>query len=125
MTAGASTVPARRFSNAVERRVDVSVLVPAKDEAENLPLFMEQMDSTVIAARASASAAVGSRDRSAIAAAAQTCTSPTGTRTPAMLGSKRTNASPTASASNASTASACPDQPRRLHLAHPGGGIGS
>jgi glycosyltransferase involved in cell wall biosynthesis len=41
MTAGSSTMPARRFSNAVERRVDVSVLVPAKDEAENLPLFME------------------------------------------------------------------------------------
>jgi glycosyltransferase involved in cell wall biosynthesis len=41
MTAGASTVSARRFSSAVERRVDVSVLVPAKDEAENLPLFME------------------------------------------------------------------------------------
>ena len=37
-------VPARSttpFSNAVERRVDVSVLVPAKDEAENLPLFMQ------------------------------------------------------------------------------------
>jgi glycosyltransferase involved in cell wall biosynthesis len=33
-----STTP---FSNAVERRVDVSVLVPAKDEAENLPLFMK------------------------------------------------------------------------------------
>jgi len=29
------------FSNAVDRRVDVSVLVPAKDEAENLPLFMQ------------------------------------------------------------------------------------
>jgi glycosyltransferase involved in cell wall biosynthesis len=42
MTAGASTVTTRRFSSAVERRVDVSVLVPAKDEAENLPLFMEQ-----------------------------------------------------------------------------------
>ena len=41
MTAGASTLPARRFSGAVERRVDVSVLVPAKDEAENLPLFMQ------------------------------------------------------------------------------------
>ena len=41
MTAGTSPVPARRFSNAVERRVDVSVLVPAKDEAENLPLFMQ------------------------------------------------------------------------------------
>ena len=41
MTAGTSAVPARKFSNAVERRVDVSVLVPAKDEAENLPLFME------------------------------------------------------------------------------------
>ena len=25
-----------------DERVDVSVLVPAKDEAENLPLFMEQ-----------------------------------------------------------------------------------
>jgi glycosyltransferase involved in cell wall biosynthesis len=41
MTVGASTVPARQFSSAVARRVDVSVLVPAKDEAENLPLFME------------------------------------------------------------------------------------
>ena len=41
MTAGASPVPARQFSNALERRVDVSVLVPAKDEAENLPLFMQ------------------------------------------------------------------------------------
>jgi glycosyltransferase involved in cell wall biosynthesis len=30
-----------QFSSAVERRVDVSVLVPAKDEAENLPLFMK------------------------------------------------------------------------------------
>jgi glycosyltransferase involved in cell wall biosynthesis len=29
------------LSAAVERRVDVSVLVPAKDEAENLPLFMQ------------------------------------------------------------------------------------
>jgi glycosyltransferase involved in cell wall biosynthesis len=28
------------FTNAVDRRVDVSVLVPAKDESENLPLFM-------------------------------------------------------------------------------------
>ena len=42
MTAGASTVPARQFSSAVARRVDVSVLVPAKDEPENLQLFMEQ-----------------------------------------------------------------------------------
>ena len=41
MTTGTSPVPARRFSKAVESRVDVSVLVPAKDEAENLPLFME------------------------------------------------------------------------------------
>ena len=41
MTTGASTVPAKPFSGAVERRVDVSVLVPAKDEAENLPLFMQ------------------------------------------------------------------------------------
>ena len=30
-----------RHSSDVARRVDVSVLVPAKDEAENLPLFME------------------------------------------------------------------------------------
>jgi glycosyltransferase involved in cell wall biosynthesis len=30
-----------QFSSAVERRVDVSVLVPANDEAENLPLFMK------------------------------------------------------------------------------------
>ena len=36
-----SRVPATPYSSAVERRVDVSVLVPAKDEAENLPLFME------------------------------------------------------------------------------------
>jgi glycosyltransferase involved in cell wall biosynthesis len=41
MTTDASTVSTRPFSNAVDRRVDVSVLVPAKDEAENLPLFME------------------------------------------------------------------------------------
>ena len=49
MTAGASTVPARRFSSAVERRVDVSVLVPAKDEAENLPLFMQLAAETFAA----------------------------------------------------------------------------
>ena len=49
MTAGASTVPARRFSGAVERRVDVSVLVPAKDEAENLPLFMQLAAETFAA----------------------------------------------------------------------------
>jgi hypothetical protein len=54
MTAGSSTVPTRRFSNAVERRVDVSVLVPAKDEAENLPLFMEQAAAAFAAMRASA-----------------------------------------------------------------------
>jgi glycosyltransferase involved in cell wall biosynthesis len=41
MTTDASRLPATPFTNAVERRVDVSVLVPAKDEAENLPLFME------------------------------------------------------------------------------------
>ena len=41
MTTDASTVPAAPFTGAVERGVDVSVLVPAKDEAENLPLFME------------------------------------------------------------------------------------
>ena len=49
MTAGASTVPASRFSSAVERRVDVSVLVPAKDEAENLPLFMQLAAETFAA----------------------------------------------------------------------------
>ena len=54
MTAGSSTVPARRFSKAVERRVDVSVLVPAKDEAENLPLFME-LAAAAFAADASVS----------------------------------------------------------------------
>ena len=42
MTTDASRLPATPFTNAVDRRVDVSVLVPAKDEAENLPLFMEQ-----------------------------------------------------------------------------------
>jgi len=36
-----------------ERQVDVSVLVPAKDEAENLPLFMEQAAATFSAAPAS------------------------------------------------------------------------
>ena len=30
----------------ISERVDVSVLVPAKDEAENLPLFMELADTT-------------------------------------------------------------------------------
>ena len=40
MMTDASRVPIA-LSGAVERRVDVSVLVPAKDEAENLPLFME------------------------------------------------------------------------------------
>jgi len=51
MTAGAtgSYTPVPRAAAAapaaappLERRIDVSVLVPAKDEAENLPLFMEQ-----------------------------------------------------------------------------------
>src|SRR3954469_23528668 len=41
MMTDTSRVPATPYSSAVERRVDVSVLVPAKDEAENLPLFME------------------------------------------------------------------------------------
>jgi glycosyltransferase involved in cell wall biosynthesis len=41
MTTDASTMSTRQFSQPVDRRVDVSVLVPAKDEAENLPLFME------------------------------------------------------------------------------------
>jgi len=36
-----------------ERPVDVSVLVPAKDEAENLPLFMEQAAAAFAAAPAS------------------------------------------------------------------------
>jgi glycosyltransferase involved in cell wall biosynthesis len=36
------TPPAPRTPIAATREVDVSVLVPAKDEAENLPLFMEQ-----------------------------------------------------------------------------------
>jgi len=40
MMTDTSRMPAR-LSGAVERRVDVSVLVPAKDEAENLPLFMK------------------------------------------------------------------------------------
>ena len=40
MMTDASRVPIA-LSGGVERRVDVSVLVPAKDEAENLPLFME------------------------------------------------------------------------------------
>src|SRR5215217_7975823 len=41
MMTDTSRVPATPYSSAVERRVDVSVLVPAKDEAENLPLFMQ------------------------------------------------------------------------------------
>jgi glycosyltransferase involved in cell wall biosynthesis len=41
MTTDTSTMSTRQFSQPVDRRVDVSVLVPAKDEAENLPLFME------------------------------------------------------------------------------------
>ncbi|HEX6809840.1 MAG TPA: glycosyltransferase family 2 protein [Gemmatimonadaceae bacterium] len=36
-----------------ERQVDVSVLVPAKDEAENLPLFMEQAEAAFASAPAS------------------------------------------------------------------------
>ena len=38
---GTLTAFTPRHSSDVARRVDVSVLVPAKDEAENLPLFME------------------------------------------------------------------------------------
>jgi glycosyltransferase involved in cell wall biosynthesis len=41
MTTDVSPTSTRQFSQAMDRRVDVSVLVPAKDEAENLPLFME------------------------------------------------------------------------------------
>jgi glycosyltransferase involved in cell wall biosynthesis len=47
MTAGAVTVPAstRARRRLPREKVDVSVTVPAKDEAENLPLFMEQADA--------------------------------------------------------------------------------
>jgi glycosyltransferase involved in cell wall biosynthesis len=38
----AQSPPIRSGGRAVSVRVDVSVLVPAKDEAENLPLFVEQ-----------------------------------------------------------------------------------
>ena len=52
MTAGA--VPASSRARARRRplreKVDVSVLVPAKDEAENLPLFMEQAEAAFRAA---------------------------------------------------------------------------
>jgi glycosyltransferase involved in cell wall biosynthesis len=41
MTTDASWMPGTPYANTVQRRVDVSVLVPAKDEAENLPLFMQ------------------------------------------------------------------------------------
>lgn len=46
MTAGAVSVSAmaRARRRQARERVDVSVLVPAKDEAENLPLFMEQAE---------------------------------------------------------------------------------
>jgi len=42
MMTDAPALSSRNFATDVARRVDVSVLVPAKDEAENLPLFMEQ-----------------------------------------------------------------------------------
>ena len=42
MSAAVNTHPVPRTT----QPVDVSVLVPAKDEAENLPLFMEQADAT-------------------------------------------------------------------------------
>src|SRR5213082_3430419 len=47
MTSVSQTDAAQRFKSgqplqSVTSRPDVSVLVPAKDEAENLPLFMEQ-----------------------------------------------------------------------------------
>jgi hypothetical protein len=48
MTAGAPPVAADAFVSrrATDTRADVSVLVPAKDEAENLPLFMELAAAT-------------------------------------------------------------------------------
>jgi glycosyltransferase involved in cell wall biosynthesis len=49
MTSTSMTTTARAMSPAQRARtgnlVDVSVLVPAKDEAENLPLFMEQAEA--------------------------------------------------------------------------------
>ncbi|HWH50102.1 MAG TPA: glycosyltransferase, partial [Gemmatimonadaceae bacterium] len=41
MASPPSSAPAFRPPQAPPREIDVSVLVPAKDEAENLPLFME------------------------------------------------------------------------------------
>ncbi len=41
-TKGSSTFPAQPAGRSPQPAVDVSVLVPAKDEAENLPLFMEK-----------------------------------------------------------------------------------
>jgi glycosyltransferase involved in cell wall biosynthesis len=42
MMASKHALPTTPYTAPADRRVDVSVLVPAKDEAENLPLFMEQ-----------------------------------------------------------------------------------
>jgi glycosyltransferase involved in cell wall biosynthesis len=41
-----SAVPSPQATGHSPRSIDVSVLVPAKDEAENLPLFMEQAEAT-------------------------------------------------------------------------------
>ena len=41
-----TTADARRMTDASVTTVDVSVLVPAKDEAENLPLFLQLCDET-------------------------------------------------------------------------------
>ncbi len=51
----AATTPRRTPSRSAPaaQRVDVSVLVPAKDEAENLPLFMEQAAAALASAEAS------------------------------------------------------------------------
>ena len=51
MTSVPQTDAAQRFKSgqplqSVAGRPEVSILVPAKDEAENLPLFMEQAEST-------------------------------------------------------------------------------
>ena len=42
ISASPTSVPSRQGATRAGEAIDVSVLVPAKDEAENLPLFMEQ-----------------------------------------------------------------------------------
>jgi glycosyltransferase involved in cell wall biosynthesis len=54
MTSAPRTDTAQRFKGverqSVSTRPDISILVPAKDEAENLPLFMQQAEATFAAA---------------------------------------------------------------------------